>query len=388
MVFLLIIAVVSSSMVSFSAANLFALNSGDKVVITAEEYQNLKATEKKFEKAVMLQEYIEENYYKDTSKVDFEDGVLKGLFEALDDPYSVYMNAEDFKKFSEEANGEYAGIGLYVTPGQDGFVEVVSPLEDTPAERAGLQPKDKILKVDGKEVSAKKYEEAVKMMRGKPGTKVTITVYREGVKQPFDVKLVRELIKVKAVKSEVKSGQVGYIKINSFDGDVAKEFKSHLDGLKAKGIKGLVLDLRGNPGGDLNECVKIADQLLGEGLIVFTKERNGKKEEFRSDAARFDKPIAVLIDDGSASASEILTGALKDLKAAKVYGTKSYGKGIVQSVIPLRDGSALKLTTSEYFTPSGKNIHKIGIEPHVAVTDDEKTKADEVLDRAMKELFK
>lgn len=360
--------VVASSALTFAVSNLIQVNVGDKVIMTGDTYAYYQELEKRFGKAEELQNFIDENYYTDTGKVNFEDGVLKGMFSQLKDPYSVYMNQEDFKAFTESTTGTYGGLGIHLWVDAKGSITVVSPMEGSPAERAGIRSGDIIFRVGDLDISGDNYDEAVNHMRGEPGTDVTIMIKRQGVTAPITLTLKRELIKVKTVKTQTfNNGQVGYLKFSAFEEDSAKEFINKLDTLKKTGIKGLVLDLRQNGGGSLYECKEIADALLGKQTIVYTEDRKGKKEYYYSDDRKLGLPLVVLVDGGSASASEILTGAIKDTKSGIIVGEKTFGKGIVQSVIELKDGTAIKLTTSQYFTPNGINIHGKGIKPDIEV---------------------
>lgn len=360
--------VVASSALTFAVSNLIQVNLGDKVIMTGETYAYYQELEERFGKAEELQNFIDENYYTDTAKVNFEDGVLKGMFSQLKDPYSVYMNKEDFKTFTESTTGTYGGLGIHLWVDDKGSITVVSPMEGSPAERAGIRSGDIIFRVGDLDISGDNYDEAVNHMRGEPGTEVTIMIKRQGVTEPLTLTLKRELIKVKTVKTQsFNDGQIGYLKFSAFEEDSAKEFINKLDSLKQSGIKGLILDLRQNGGGSLYECKEIADALLGKQTIVYTEDRKGKKEYYYSDDRKLGLPLVVLVDGGSASASEILTGAIKDTKSGIIVGEKTFGKGIVQSVIELKDGTAIKLTTSQYFTPNGINIHGKGIVPDVVV---------------------
>jgi len=318
-----------------------------------------------------LKQYIETNYYKDVEDSLMYEGMKKGMFSVLEDPYSIYMNSEEFSSYMESSSGEYPGIGIYVSPNESNEIEIVSPIEDTPADRAGLLAKDVIVAVNGEPFSAELMDEAISRIKGDPGTPVTITIYRPSKKEKFDVEIVREWIDVKVVKSRMIDDEIAYIRITMFDQNVAEEFKKQMESLISKGAKKVVIDLRQNPGGYLDQCVKIADSLLGEGMIVYTDSRNGDHETFESDANRYDVSLAVLVDEGSASASEILTGALKDHDAATIIGVTTFGKGVVQVVRPYNEDTGFKLTTSEYFTPNGVNIHGIGIEPNVVEPLDE-----------------
>lgn len=360
--------VVASSALTFAVSNLIQINLGDKVIMTGDTYAYYQELEGRFGKAEELQNFIDENYYTDTAKVNFEDGVLKGMFSQLKDPYSVYMNKEDFKAFTESTTGTYGGLGIHLWVDDKGNITVVSPMEGSPAEKAGIRSGDIIFRVGDLDISGDNYDEAVTHMRGEPGTDVTILIKRQGVTAPLTLTLKRELIKVKTVKTQsFENGEIGYLKFSAFEEDSAKEFISKMDALKKTGIKGLILDLRQNGGGSLYECKEIADALLGKQTIVYTEDRKGQKEYYYSDDRKLGLPLVVLVDGGSASASEILTGAIKDTKSGIIVGEKTFGKGIVQSVIELKDGTAIKLTTSQYFTPNGINIHGKGIMPDVEV---------------------
>lgn len=363
---------------TFVVSNMIEYKVGDKVFISENEFTRLKEVEKNFQKALYLKEYIENNYYQITDEDVFQEGILKGLFSALEDPYSEYMSKSEFDSFKTHTEGTYGGVGIIVTPGKDGYITVVAPIEDTPGERSGIISGDKIVKVNDQEVTAGKLDEAVAIMKGKPGTKVDLTLVRENKEEPFVITIKREEIRLKTVKSRVISDNIGYMRITMFDDKTAEDFKSHLKELEAKNIKGLVIDLRNNPGGSLRECVEIADELLGKQVIVYTKTRDGKEDYMNSDAKKVDYPYTILVNKGSASASEILTGAVKDTDSGVIIGTTTFGKGLVQAVRELSDGTGFKLTISQYFTPNGSYIHGKGIEPNIVIDlpDELKEKAD------------
>jgi len=372
-----------SSVGTFFVSNLLQLRIGDKVILPKADLEYYQDLDRRYSKVEELKGYIDQYFYKDVAEVDFEDGLLKGLFSSLEDPYSIYMNASDYESFNISTTGEYGGIGVVVSPNENGYIEVVSPIEDTPAEKAGLKSGDIILTVDDTDVDMDMYEEAVSMIRGKPGEAVKLTIRRIGVSEILEFEIVREQIKVQVVKTEILEDQIGYLRLTSFDEDAYKEFKAELSDLQRQNIKGLILDLRGNPGGSLTECTQIADYLLGEQVIVYMEDRAGEKTYYRSDKNKVDLPLVVLVDGGSASASEILTGAVQDEEAGVVIGTQTFGKGLVQSVIELRDDTAFKLTTSQYFTPDGTNIHKVGITPDIVVEPSEDETLDVQLDKAV-----
>lgn len=369
-IIVMVILLVFTNLFTFIVSNIASVKLNDKVIIPYSEYNMLFSTYKRYSKAIELENYIKEHFLGEVDTDKLLDGQLKGMFEALGDPYSTYMTVDEFKSFTEETEGVYGGIGVVVTPGEDNLITVVSPIEDTPGERAGIKPGDKIIKVDGEEFTADKMDEAVKRMKGEPNTSVTITILRtdkNGNNQQIDLKIIREQIRLQTVKSDVIEGNIGYIKITSFDELTYKDFKKHLNSLMDRNISGLILDLRNNPGGLLDVCVDIADELLGEGIIVYTETKNGEKQYEYSDKKHVDIPLVVLVNGGSASASEILAGAIKDHNRGILLGNKTFGKGIVQRIRQLKDGSGFKLTVSEYFTPNGVNIHGIGIEPDVKV---------------------
>lgn len=366
-------------------------------LIGQDKYKELLEKESKYNKLEMIQKYVEDSFYLDTSEIDFEEGMIDGIFSALNDPYSVYFNPKEFKDFMDYNTGTYGGLGITIAPSESGEINVVAPFEDTPAHRAGIKPNDKIIKVEGVEYMAKDMDKAVEKMKGEPGTSVTITIKREG-EAPFDVTLVREMIVIKSVKSHVleDNKDIGYLRISAFDDKVYEEFQNNLESLKKENIKGLIIDIRNNPGGSLDQVIKIADKLLGEQTIVSTKNRSGRESVYTSDKEKIDLPFVVLINGSSASASEILTGAVKDTDSGKIIGTTTYGKGLVQSVLPMFNGGGMKVTIAQYFTPNGSYINKVGIKPDVEVelsedydpedesTDNQLEKAIEILKEEIK----
>ncbi|MEA3422460.1 MAG: S41 family peptidase [Bacillota bacterium] len=363
---LVIIMVIITSVVTFTVSNLIQIKLNDKIFVRADKYEYLQELEYRFDKLLYLEEYIDDNYYKDTEEVDFDDFVIKGLFEALEDPYSTYMTTEEYQKFVEINTGTYSGIGVIVTESEDGYIEVVSPIDGTPGQAAGLKPGDRIIKVDGIDVTTRKIDYVVTLIKGEEGTSVTLTIDSDddGI---FDVDITRARIVTKSVTSEVLEDSVGYIRINIFDDKSYNEFKENINGLLESNVESLIIDVRSNPGGSLNEVIKIADLLLGEQIIVYTEDREGNREIERSDKNKINVPIAVLTNGGSASASEILTAAVQDTNSGVVIGDTTFGKGLVQLSVPLKDGSAFKLTVSEYYTPNGVNIHGVGIKPNYDV---------------------
>jgi len=340
---------------------------GNKVVVSKEIYDSLK----KYNKMLALESIIDEEFYQKPSEENLVSGAIKGLFSGLDDPYSQYYTQEEFEKLKEQTSGSFVGIGVIISPtSEDDNITVVSPIEGSPAEKSGILAGDKILKVDGVTVSAKNSDEAVSMIKGKKGTEVKLTIKRD--EQIIEVDVKRDEIVSKTVKSEVLEDNIGYLKITSFSEHTYKEFETALNQLKKDNIKGLVIDLRDNPGGLLTVCKDIADDLIGEGTIVYTKDNKGNTEYLKSDKEKLGLPIAVLTNENSASASEILTGAIIDNDEGISVGTTTFGKGLVQSVRELKDGTGYKLTIAQYFTPDGDYINEKGIKPTIEEKDVEK----------------
>ena len=300
------------------------------------------------------------------------ENAIKGMLSNLD-PHSAYLEPEAYAELQESTSGEFGGLGVEVGI-EDGFIKIISPIDDTPASQAGIQPGDLIIKIDGQPTKGLSMTEAVDKMRGKAGSKILLTLVREGG-QPFDVELIRAVIKVKSVKSQLLEDHYGYLRISQFQVNSGEEVGKALAALKkqndGKKLRGIVLDLRNNPGGVLQAAVEVTDHFLKKGLIVYTKGRIANSElRFSADPADASEgvPLVVLINGGSASASEIVAGALQDHKRGVLMGTDSFGKGSVQTVLPLNNDRALKLTTALYFTPNGRSIQAQGIVPDIEVS--------------------
>lgn len=325
---------------------------------------------RQLQKFSQVMELIRRSYVKEVSDEELIDGALEGMLTHLD-PHSTYLNKEMYKEMQVDTSGEFGGIGIEITAAEGG-IRIVAPIEDTPGYRAGLQAGDLIIKIDDVLAKDLSLPEAVKRMRGKPGTSVVLTIFREGVDAPFEVKVVRDIVHVKSVKSDFLSNDFAYLRITQFQEKTADMLLDQIRKLEKKRgapLAGVVLDLRNDPGGLLDEAVKVADLFLDQGIIVSTKSRVGKNLTFEAtpgDVLR-GKPLIVLINQGTASASEIVSGALQDHHRAVLLGMRSFGKGSVQSVVPLSDGTAVKLTTALYYTPSGRSIQATGIEPDIEV---------------------
>ena len=362
--------VLVTNIITFAVSTILPTPLNQKVMISKTEYNELSSFYNDYGKIMTVEESIKKNFLQEVDESKLIDGQLKGMLQSLEDPYSIYMTKEEFDDFMEHTKGVYGGIGVIVTPGEDNLITVVSPIEDTPGEKAGLKTGDKIVKINGEEFTADRMDAAVKIMKGKPGTDVNLIILREdkeGNKEQIEVKIKREEIRLKSVKASVIDNNIGYIKILSFDDLTYEDFKEELKKLQKQKVKGIVLDLRNNPGGLLDVCAEITDEFLDEGDIVYTETRNGEREYLKSDNKSIDLPLVLLVNEGSASASEILAGAIKDRDRGVLVGTKTFGKGIVQRIFKLADGSGYKLTVSEYFTPNGTNIHGIGITPDVII---------------------
>lgn len=322
---------------------------------------------------------IKENYVEEVSTQKLIEGAIKGVVEALNDPYTHYLSRKDFDQFKETTTGKFEGVGMVVGANKDGQIAVVSPLEGTPADRAGIKAGDVILEIDGKETKGMSVEDAVDRIRGKKGTKVQLTLARKDAKEPIRVSLIREEINVPNVSSKVIDGKYGYIRIHNFNEQTDKDLRTHLERAKNEGAKGIVLDLRNNPGGLLDEAVMVASKFLDSGIVVKVKGRDGqvRTNPVRPDSDTDPKvPLVILVNHGSASASEIVAGAIQDYKRGVIVGEKTFGKASVQTIMNLTDGTGLLLTTDTYLTPNGRLIHKKGIDPDVAVKYDEKAMMD------------
>ncbi len=314
---------------------------------------------------------IKQDYVEQVSDKELLDNAIRGMLAGLD-PHSSYLDAEGYKDLQVGTSGEFGGLGIEVGM-EDGFVKVIAPIDDTPAERAGVKAGDLIIRLDSKPVKGLTLHQAVNIMRGKVGTPIMLTIVREGAEKPLEIKIVRDTIKVKSVKHRSLGDGYGYLRISQFQSHTGENLADAIEDLKKENdgdLKGLVLDLRNNPGGVLNAAVEVSDAFLDKGLIVYTQGRvpdselrfNATPKELLAGA-----PLVVLVNGGSASASEIVAGALQDHKRAVIMGERTFGKGSVQTILPLQNNTALKLTTARYYTPSGRSIQADGIQPDIAL---------------------
>ncbi len=345
------------------------------------------------QKLSAMRQLIESKYlYEDEiSEEELQEALMKGYVNGLGDPYSVYYDEEETKALFESTAGEFVGIGVILSANlENNTYTVTTVYKDSPAEKAGIQEDDLLIKVDGKNVTALDMDTVVSMVRGERGTTVSLTVFR-GTKE-ITVEAVRDTVEIDTVAYEMKSGRIGYIYVSGFEEVTCKQFEGAINDLKKQKMKALVIDLRNNPGGNFDTVCDMLDLILPEGVIISTKDKNGEGKVVKSDAEHvLDIPLAVLVNENSASASEVFSGAVQDYGIGTIVGTTTYGKGIVQELYKLIDGTCLKLTTSEYFTPKGRNIHGVGIEPDIEVKleyDEAHPERDNQLEKALEILKK
>ena len=335
-----------------------------------------------------LKKLIDETYLHDVKEKDLNEGIYKGYVEGLGDQYSAYYDKKETKELTESLDGSFSGIGAVMTQdASSGVITITRVYDDSPAKKAGIKTGDILYRVEEKTVTGKDLDKVVSWIKGKKGTKVNLTLLRGTNSDKIKVTATRDVINVETVKYKVLENQIGYISISEFDSVTGAQFAKALKQLQKKNIEGLVVDLRNNPGGSLSTVCDILDSILPKGLIVYKKDKNGKKEEYTSDEKhRLNLPMSVLVNGQSASASEIFAGAVQDYGKAEIIGTQTYGKGVVQNLFDLKDGTCVKLTTSEYFTPKGRNIDGKGITPDVKIEykyNAKDPKADNQLDKAV-----
>ncbi|SHK50797.1 S41 family peptidase [Hespellia stercorisuis] len=343
-------------------------------------------TETKIDK---MRELIDGYYLYDVSDEELQNGIYEGYISGLDDPYSVYYDEAATKDLLESTTGEYSGIGAVMTQDADnGLVKILQVYKDCPGEKAGLKEGDIIYQVDDHELTGEEdLSEVVSWIKGEQGTDVKLHVYRGDEAEEMELTATRDVVKAQTVSHEMKENQIGYIRVSEFDTVTYDQFAEALTDLENQNMQGLVIDLRSNPGGNVSTVCDMLRLLLPKGLIVYTEDKDGKRQEYSCDgASEFTKPLTVLVDGYSASASEIFSGAVQDYGIGKIVGTTTYGKGVVQQLMDLKDGTYLKLTIAEYFTPKGRSINKKGIEPDVEVeykADENNAEADNQLDKAL-----
>ncbi len=338
-------------------------------LIAETEQKQQEDTYRQLETFANVLSILQENYVEEIKAKEAIEGAIQGLLLSLD-PHSSYMKAESYQEFRSETQGSFTGIGIEITL-RDNVITVISPIADTPAAKAGIKAHDKIMRINGESTKNFSPLDAVKSLRGPKGSTVTISIFRDGFKELQDIELIRDTIPLRSVKSFVLKPGFGYIRIANFQSNTTREFKDHLARLQDNGpLNGLVLDLRNNPGGLLNQAVSLTDIFLDEGLIVYTRGRNREQDltyEAHKNNSVMEFPLVLLVNEGSASASEIVAGAIQDHQRGVIVGSKTFGKGSVQTIIPLPDGAGLRMTTARYYTPKGRSIQATGITPDVEV---------------------
>ncbi len=372
------ITVIITSIVTFMATSSFFT-----FVLKAHSTANLPGGEKIFE----VMNILDNKYYQDIDKGQVVEKAVGAMVSSLGDPYTTYMNKDEWAEFNTYITGKYSGVGLTVSGDKtDNKIVVISPFDGSPSDKAGIKAGDKVIKVNGEEVFADNIDSATSKMKGEKGTNVTLTVLKKDTNEVVDIVITRDEIKMQSVRSEMK-GDIGYIRISIFDTDTGNEFASHLEKMRDGGAKALIVDVRNNGGGVVSAVVQVAESLLKpESMIFYTQDKQGKRQEFKTRGSGVDLPMVLLMNEGSASASEILAGSLRDNKKATLVGNKSFGKGVVQQPVELKDGSVVKVTVEKYFTPIGEDINKQGIKPDVEVKlvsekDEQLQKAIEILNK-------
>ena len=347
----------------------FAFNNGNVLSLFLKRNSKLDY-EKIEEKTSVLQNIIDRYFLFDEDMTKVEDGIYAGMMNGLGDPYTVYYTKEEYKALNEDTEGKYSGIGAVVSQNPNTkIITIVKIFDNSPANDAGLQVGDIIYKIDGEEVAGTDMDILVKTkIRGEEGTSFKMTVLRGDDRKEVELDLIRRSIEVETVAGKMLDNNIGYIAVSQFDAVTSEQFKSNIESLQSQGMTKLIVDLRGNPGGLLDQVVDMLDYILPDGLVLYTEDKYGKREEYYSDGSHELKiPMVVLVNENSASASEVFTATFRDFEWGTVVGKTTFGKGIVQNVLPLGDGTAVKITTQHYYPPSGYDLHKIGIKPDLEV---------------------
>lgn len=376
---LICLTLIMGGLLTYAGIQIAQMSGIGSVKIPLSEYEKLQYMNDKYAKLEQLYQTVEANFYQEVDSDALEIGIYKGLFSGLDDVYSSYMTKEEYEAWKASALGEFEGIGITFSQNDNGEFVIINTVDGSPAQKAGLMAGDFILKVDGKEYTD--LETMGAAIRGEAGSKVEVTYQRNS--KEYSVSLIRAKIVTQSVRYELRQDKIGYIKITGFEDKTSEDFTAALRDLEVKGAIGLVIDLRNNGGGLVDEGVQIADELMGKGTITYLQDREGKKEYYESDEQKTALPYVVLVNEGTASTSEIVAAAIKDSDDGLLVGVTTFGKGIVQSTSQLPDGDAIKMTIKQYFSPMGTTIHKIGVKPDYVVEDNPKKDGDEQLNKAL-----
>ena len=386
----IVIGVIGTLLISWTGINVACLATNSQILITnkesADDGEGAVLDADTVSKINELTAYTKLYYYDDIENEKLQDGLYTGLIDGLGDKYSVYYNEEDYQALQISTTGQYYGIGAGLSQDKDTMVVTVNKVyEGTPSESAGLLKDDVIVSVDGTEAASMELSELVKLIRGEKGTTVHLEIYRPSTEENLSFDVERQDITLPSVSHKMFEDGIGYVHIDSFETETATQFEEAVKDLEDQGMKALIIDVRYNPGGMVTAVVQILDDILPEGTVVYTEDKNGNRQDYTSSGDTYlDYPIAVLINGESASASEILAGAIKDYQYGTLIGTTTFGKGIVQTIFPLENGDAVKLTTAKYFTPNGNYIHGVGIEPDIELEyeylDKDATSYDEAYD--------
>ncbi|MFV0516885.1 MAG: S41 family peptidase [Aminipila sp.] len=378
LVIIIIISFLLGGAITFSGIIFYP---GQTVVINRDDYNVYKDIMQRYSKVESLYQTLNQYYYKDLDQDKLIEGMCYGLFEGTGDPYTNYMSKEEYDNLMIKTTGKLEGIGVTVGANTDGYIVVVSTVKGSPAEKSGIQSGDLIIAVDGVSYKGSELDSAVANMRGAAGSKVKVAYIRDGKQK--EVELTRASITLESVFSETLDNGIGYIYISNFETKTGEEFKKELHGFELKGAKGVVIDLRNNGGGVVESGIEVADLLLDEGVLAYTEGKAQERTYMNTTEGKTTLPYVILINEGTASTSEIVAAGIKDNKGGKIVGTKSFGKGVIQSMAPLKDGDAIKITVSQYFSPKGKVIHGIGVEPDYEVELPQDSKVDTQLNKAI-----
>lgn len=383
LIIIVIIAALFGGMITFAGVTFIP---GQQVRISKDDYNTYKTILNRYAKVESLYETLNKYYYTDLEQDKLIEGMCYGLFQGTGDPYTNYMSKEEYENLMIKTTGKLEGIGVTVGANTDGYIVVISTVKGSPAEGAGIKSGDLIIAVDDVSYKGSELDTAVANMRGTAGSKVKVTYLRNG--KSVDVNLTRASITLDSVFAETLDNNIGYIYISNFETGTAADFKKELNALEVKGVKGVIIDLRDNGGGVVESGVQVADLLLDEGILAYTEGKAQDRTYMNTTEGKTNLPYVLLINGGTASTSEIVSAGIKDNKGGKIVGTKSFGKGVIQSMAPLKDGDAVKITIAQYFSPKGKVIQGVGVEPDYVVELPENSKVDTQLNKAIELLTK